>query len=162
MLGLLHRFRHHVSLSAALVVVGGLLPQAGAVAAQGHTAPRIAPAVRDLTTVPYVAKAPSVARIGRSAGVGQASFYGRGDGFAGRKTANGEVFDPAQLTAAHRTLPLGSRLKVTNLANHKSVVVRVNDRGPYAKGRILDLSYGAAQRLGMIQAGHAQVALERV
>jgi len=77
--------------------------------------------------------------------VGNASWYGKS--FHGRATASGEDFDMFELTAAHRQLPLGSFVRVTNLHNGKTVVVRVNDRGPYIKGRILDLSYGAARML---------------
>lgn len=77
--------------------------------------------------------------------VGNASWYGKS--FHGRATASGEDFDMFELTAAHRELRLGSLVRVTNLHNGKSVVVRVNDRGPFVKGRILDLSYGAARML---------------
>lgn len=90
--------------------------------------------------------------------IGIASWYG--PGFHGRLTASGEVYDQYQLTAAHRTLPLPSFLRVTNLANQRSVVVRVNDRGPYHGNRIIDLSYAAAQRLGFD--GLAKVSLETV
>ena len=89
---------------------------------------------------------------------GMASFYG--PGFEGRATASGERFDPADLTAAHRTLPFGTRVRVTNLDNGRSVVVRINDRGPYAKGRILDLSLAAARALDMLHRGTARVRLE--
>lgn len=73
------------------------------------------------------------------------------------RTASGERMNPAGLTAAHRTLPLGSKVKVTNQRNGKSLVVRINDRGPFIKGRVLDLSKGAAGRLGFIGAGHTKV-----
>ena len=86
---------------------------------------------------------------------GKASWYG--PGFAGRKTANGERFNPRALTAAHRTLPFGTKVRVTNLSNGKSVVVRINDRGPYAGGRIIDLSKAAARRIGMLKQGVARV-----
>ncbi len=84
---------------------------------------------------------------------GLASFYR----LAGYKTANGETFDPNQLTAAHRTLPFGTKLRVTNTKTGKSVIVRVNDRGPFIPGRELDLSYAAAQNLGMVDQGVAKV-----
>lgn len=90
----------------------------------------------------------------RSKGTGLASFYS-----TGVKTANGEAFDPSQLTAAHRTLPFGTKLRVTNLTTGKSVTVRVNDRGPFVDGRVVDLSYSAAQSLGMIEQGVAKVHL---
>ncbi|HSN68449.1 MAG TPA: septal ring lytic transglycosylase RlpA family protein, partial [Thermoanaerobaculia bacterium] len=86
---------------------------------------------------------------------GTASWYG--EEFAGRTTANGEIFDPHQLTAAHRTLPFGTILDVTNPANGRSVRVRINDRGPFVGDRILDLSYAAAAALDMVNAGIAVV-----
>ena len=93
---------------------------------------------------------------------GMASWYGGGDGFAGRPTASGEIFNPAQLTAAHRTLPLGTWLEVENLENHRKVIVKVNDRGPFVRGRILDLSKGAAERIGMLGTGTAEVRIRSV
>ena len=89
---------------------------------------------------------------------GVASWYG--DDFHGRQTASGEVYDMFEMTAAHLMLPLGTVIKVTNLLNGRSVRVRVNDRGPYVKGRILDLSYAAAKRLGMLGAGTTRVRIE--
>ena len=91
---------------------------------------------------------------------GKASWYG--PGFHGKKTANGERFDMNTLTAAHRTLPISSRVRVTNLANGKSVVVRINDRGPYHGNRVMDLSKAAAQELGFIRTGTAQVKIEQI
>ncbi|NHB57800.1 septal ring lytic transglycosylase RlpA family protein [Acinetobacter sp. 194] len=91
---------------------------------------------------------------------GVASWYGRQ--FHGRKTANGETFDMNGLTAAHRSLPLNCYIRVTNKDNGKSVVVRVNDRGPFHGNRVLDLSYGAAKSLGITNAGTARVNIERV
>jgi rare lipoprotein A (peptidoglycan hydrolase) len=90
--------------------------------------------------------------------IGMASYYG--PKFHGRPTSSGEIFDMYKLTAAHNTLPLGTVVKVTHLANNKSVVVKVNDRGPFIGGRILDLSYGAAQELDMIQEGVARVRID--
>ncbi len=89
---------------------------------------------------------------------GEASYYD--DEFAGRTTSSGEVYSPGGLTAAHRSLPFNTRLRVTNLENGLSVVVRVNDRGPWKAKRIIDLSREAARRLKMIGAGTAQVRLE--
>lgn len=83
---------------------------------------------------------------------GKASFY-----WEGRKTANGERFRPGGLTAAHRTLPFGTKVRVTNLRNGRSVVVRINDRGPFIKGRSIDLSRGAATVIGMLGQGVAPV-----
>jgi rare lipoprotein A len=89
---------------------------------------------------------------------GIASYYGQS--FAGRRTASGERFDPRKLTAAHRELPFGTRVRVTNLANGRSVTVRINDRGPYAGGRVVDLSWEAARELDMLRSGVARVRLE--
>lgn len=90
---------------------------------------------------------------------GEASWYG--PGLYGRKTASGEVLRPGTMTAAHRTLPFGTCLRVTNLENGRVVEVRVNDRGPYAAGRILDVSESAARTLGMHGKGVTRVRLER-
>lgn len=91
---------------------------------------------------------------------GQASWYG--EPFHGRRTSSGEIFDMYRLTAAHRTLPLGTRVLVTHLENGRSVEVRINDRGPFKRGRIVDLSYAAAQRLGALGAGIFPVRLRVV
>lgn len=89
---------------------------------------------------------------------GISSYYG--ETHHGRKTASGEVFNMHAHTAAHRTLPLGSRIQVTNLSNGKRITLRVNDRGPYTKGRILDVSQGAAKALGMLKSGTAKVHIQ--
>ena len=94
------------------------------------------------------------------AGTGEASYYG--DELAGRPTASGEPFNPNRLTAAHRTLPLGSKVRVTNIRNGESVVVRVNDRGPYSGQRVIDLSYAAAREIGMLRSGTAPVRIELI
>ncbi|MFM7641698.1 MAG: septal ring lytic transglycosylase RlpA family protein [Cyanobium sp.] len=94
----------------------------------------------------------------RSVQVGQASWYG--PGFFGNRTASGEVFRPGTLTAAHRYLPFGTKVRVTNLYNGRSAVVRINDRGPFSGGRIIDLAHGAAQVLGLTASGVADVRLE--
>ncbi len=93
-----------------------------------------------------------------NAGSGEASYYS--DELAGNATASGEPFDPSKLTAAHRTLPLGSRVRVTNETTGRSVVVRINDRGPYHERRIIDLSWAAARRIGLHRTGKARVKLE--
>lgn len=95
-----------------------------------------------------------------SAAEGIASFYGGRE--HGGPTASGERFNMHAMTAAHRTAPLGSHLRVTNLKNGRSVVVRINDRGPFVKGRIIDLSRAAADRLGFVSAGLTRVSVERV
>ncbi|WP_322082097.1 septal ring lytic transglycosylase RlpA family protein [Burkholderia sp. BCC1972] len=90
--------------------------------------------------------------------MGRASWYGRD--FHGRRTANGERFNMNAFTAAHRTLPLSSYIKVTNSSTGKWVVVKVNDRGPYKRGRVLDLSYAAAKVIGLVHAGTGRVKIE--
>jgi rare lipoprotein A len=92
--------------------------------------------------------------------IGRASWYG--EDFQGQQTASGEDFDMNKLTCAHRSLPLGSLIRVTNLRNHKSVVVRVNDRGPMPENRVVDLSYAAARFLGFSSRGTAPVRLDLV
>jgi rare lipoprotein A len=103
----------------------------------------------------------SVANSGHSYSLqGTASYYG--GKFHGRKTASGERFNQEALTAAHKTLPLGTQVRVTNLRNGESVDVKINDRGPYHKGRVIDLSKGAARELGMLGAGTAKVKVELI
>jgi len=121
-----------------------------------QTAPIFAPAP---AAVPEAAPAPEAAlqryeEIGR----GVASYYG--NELAGNRTASGERFNPNGLTAAHRSLPLGTKLRVTNLSNGEDVIVRVNDRGPFAKSRLIDLSLGAARDIGMVRTGTARVTVE--
>ena len=111
-----------------------------------QTAPIYAP-VLELPQPQYV-------EIGR----GVASYYG--NELAGNRTASGERFNPNGLTAAHRSLPLGTKLRVTNLSNGEDVIVRVNDRGPFAKSRLIDLSFGAARDIGMVRTGTARVTVE--
>lgn len=89
---------------------------------------------------------------------GTASYYGKAH--HGKRTASGERFNQNALTAAHRTLPFGTRVKVTNLDNGRSVVVRINDRGPFGRGRIIDVSKAAAEQLNMLRSGTAPVRLE--
>ena len=78
------------------------------------------------------------------------------------RTASGEMMNPAAMTAAHKTLPLGSKVRVTHSRTGKSIIVRINDRGPFIKGRVIDLSKGAARKLGFISAGHAKVCISRM
>ncbi len=89
---------------------------------------------------------------------GMASYYGKD--FHGKKTANGEIFNMYALTAAHKSLPFDTKVRVTNLQNNRSVVVRINDRGPFVKGRIIDLSYAAAQKIDMVAMGTVKVKIE--
>ena len=90
--------------------------------------------------------------------IGISSYYA--DDFHGKLTANGEVYDMYGLTAAHKTLPINTIVRVTNLDNEKSIILRINDRGPYIKGRILDCSYGAAKKLGFLTNGTTKVRIE--
>ena len=90
-------------------------------------------------------------------GSGMASYYG--NELAGKRTASGEKFDPHGLTAAHRTLAFGSKVRVTNLANGKDVIVRINDRGPWGGGRVIDISLGAAKKIGLHKSGTAKVSM---
>jgi rare lipoprotein A len=89
---------------------------------------------------------------------GKGSYYA--DKFQGRPTASGETFSQHKMTAAHRTLPFGTKVKVTNLANGRSVNVTINDRGPFAPGRIIDVSKKAARKLGMVNAGVASIEIK--
>lgn len=86
---------------------------------------------------------------------GMASFYS--ESYNGRKTANGEIYNSSKLTAAHKKLPFGTKVKVTNLSNGKSVKVRINDRGPFVAGRIIDLTRNAAKKIDMVNAGVVKV-----
>ena len=95
--------------------------------------------------------------VSTNGGGGLASFYTEGT-----KTANGETFNTRELTAAHPTLPFGTKLRVTNVTTGQSVTVRVNDRGPYVPGRVVDVSYSAAEQLGMVKGGIAKVKLDVV
>ena len=88
---------------------------------------------------------------------GMASYHG--NELAGNRTANGERFDPGELTAAHRTLPFGSMVRVTNMSTGDSVIVRINDRGPFSRGRVIDVSHAAAREIGMQRSGTARVKL---
>ena len=97
---------------------------------------------------------PSVVQVS----TGEASWYG--PGFFGNRTASGEVFRPGTMTAAHRSLPFGTKVRVTNLWNDRSAVVTINDRGPFIAHRVIDLAHGAAHELGLISSGIAQVRLE--
>ena len=92
--------------------------------------------------------------------LGKASFYG--DEFHGRMTSDGSIYHRDSLTCAHRSLPFGTLLKVRNMKNGREVIVKVNDRGPFIKGRVIDLSYAAAQEIGMVKSGVARVELKNV
>jgi rare lipoprotein A len=106
-----------------------------------------------------VAQAEPAKTSGKVVQSGPASWYG--PGFHGRKTASGETFNSNDMTAAHRTLPFGTKVRVTNSRTGKSVIVRINDRGPFIRGRIIDLSRAAAGKIGMVSSGHAAVCMVR-
>ncbi len=128
---------------------------ASAALAQAPKAAPAAPAVPPAATAP--AATPS---SGAHTMEGTAAFYN--SRLNGRKTASGQIFSNAGLTAAHNTLPFGTKIKVTNVKNNKSVVVRVNDRGPTTPGRVFDLTRAAAAKLGYLKAGTAEVKAEIV
>jgi rare lipoprotein A len=126
--------------------------------AQPERAPEPAPPT-PAPTVPPPAAPPSAGDTAISTQQrGRISMYG--NEFAGRKTASGEPFNPTALTMAHRTLPFGTRVRVTNLENQRSVEVVVNDRGPFVSGRIADLSEAAARRIGMVADGVVEALLD--
>jgi rare lipoprotein A len=131
--------------------------------AQLERAPEPAPATPAPPTpappIPSLPAPPSSGDTARSTQQrGRISMYG--NDFAGKKTASGERFDPTALTMAHRTLPFGTRVRVTNLENQRSVEVVVNDRGPFVSGRIADLSEAAARRIGMVADGVVEALLD--
>jgi len=118
----------------------------------------VAAGVLLLTLVGCAGSRPGAVESDSTVQHGKASYYS--DSLQGRPTASGEPYDRAKLTAAHRTLPFGTRVLVTNLGNGESVELRINDRGPFVKGRIIDLSRRGAQALDMIQLGVIEVSVE--
>jgi rare lipoprotein A len=150
--------RTFVATVTIAAIVAGCAQQA--VAPEAPAAPPAAPAPTS-PAPPAPSSPPPAPKTGVETGDvlrGRVSLYG-GD-FAGKTTASGETFDPDGLTMAHRTLPFGTRVRVTNLENQRSVVVTVNDRGPFVAGRIADLSLGAARQLGMVADGVVDAVLE--
>ena len=142
--------------TAALLGFGGMaLPKVAVPVAIAATLP----ATEALAAVPApeVAVAPPAVQ---DAEVVEASYYG--DGFAGRPTASGEIFDPQLLTAAHKTFPLGSIVQVTDAASGRTVTVRINDRGPFHGDRAIDLSEAAAEQIGMLASGTGKVVLRLI
>ena len=138
-----------------------MLAFAGLAQAQSPAAPAapvVPPAV--IKAAPAAATAAAAATSGGDVIEGKLAYYGRK--FAGRKTASGERFNPGAMTMAHKTLPFGTRVKVTNLKNKRSVTVRVNDRGPTTADRIGDVTVAAARKLGFVRAGLADAKLEVV
>jgi rare lipoprotein A len=150
--------------SAAMLAVAGLISSVPVQAAEAPAVERIESLAETVTaldeTVAIADPVAAEAKIYKAIGQGTASYYGRE--LAGNRTASGERFNPAGFTAAHRTLPLGTKLRVTNVANGRSVIVRVNDRGPFVGKRLIDVSLGAAQEIQMTRSGTAQVRLELV
>ena len=118
----------------------------------------VAPKAPVVVQPPVVAPPKPAKTLVVSTSTGEASWYG--PGFFGNRTANGEVFRPGTMTAAHRTLPFGTKVKVTNLRNGKETIVRINDRGPFIGQRVIDIAHGAAHHLGLVSSGIAQVRLE--
>ncbi|MGF1677081.1 MAG: septal ring lytic transglycosylase RlpA family protein [Rivularia sp. (in: cyanobacteria)] len=147
-----NRLRRLVGKASPLYTIDGLPPELTAV----QTNPEKQPTARKITSKKPPTKVAS--RTGGRSYRGMASFYGY-DG-SGNKTASGERFNPEKMTAAHRSLPFGTRVRVTNVNNGRSVVVRINDRGPFIRGRIIDLSHGAARVIQMIGRGVAPVKIE--
>jgi len=146
-----------IPVSAALAILGLAFPFS--IHAQTPSAPANPAAVTAPAAAP--APAPAAAPVAPAVGMeGLAAYYS--DRLDGRKTASGQVFDQSKLTAAHPTLPFGTMVKVTNTRNNRSVVVRINDRGPTQAGRVIDLSRAAASKLGMLRSGLAPVKLEVV
>jgi len=148
------------------IALAGLMWMGGCTSRIYSTPPASKPGasgVYDSKTRPYTVMGRTYYPLKSARGydeVGMASWYGRD--FHGRKTANGQVYDMYGLSAAHKTLPLGTRVRVTNLSNNRSAVLTVNDRGPFVRGRILDLSYGAAKRLGTVDQGVVRVRITAV
>lgn len=143
--------------TAALLGFGGMaIPKVAVPVAVAATAvPATAQAI-ELVAKPK-AQVPDEPPLAHDVETVEASYYGHG--FAGRPTASGEIFDPSLLTAAHKTFPLGTLVKVTEALSGKSVVVRINDRGPYHGDRAIDLSQAAAEQLGIVTTGTGKVAL---
>jgi rare lipoprotein A len=152
--------------SAVALALAGLVtsaPALGVSPAQGERIDALSAVVASLpeNLVPVeVAASPEAQDSFEVIGSGEASYYGRE--LEGNRTASGERFDADALTAAHRTLPLGTKLRVTNEANGRSVVVRVNDRGPFVGRRVIDLSLAAAHKINMVRSGKARVTLARL
>lgn len=146
--------------TAALLGFGGMaIPKVAVPVAVAATAvPATAHAV-EMIAEPK-ARMPDEPPLAHDAETVEASYYG--DGFAGKPTASGEIFDPNLLTAAHKTLPLGTLVKVTEAVSGRSVVVRINDRGPFHGDRAIDLSEAAAEQLGIIAAGTGKVAISLI
>jgi rare lipoprotein A len=160
------RLRRQGMPRAVALAVAALLSSAPthAVAGEGPVSPRLEMLQEVVASLPeqdsaaMSQKVEAVEQAFEAAGQGEASYYGRE--LQGNRTASGERFNAEGFTAAHRTLPLGTKLRVTNLANGRSVIVRVNDRGPFVRSRLIDVSLGAAREINMVGSGRARVKLE--
>jgi rare lipoprotein A len=166
MIATMRKSATHGLVAAALVALTASGPAQAVSTADTARVANLASVVAELPeqTAPLFVPAPEAAAPQASAGRyeeigrGVASYYG--NELAGNRTASGERFNPNGMTAAHRSLPLGTKLRVTNLSNGQDVIVRVNDRGPFAKSRLIDLSLGAARDIGMVRTGTARVSVE--
>jgi rare lipoprotein A len=142
-----------LSLAACFILLVSLITGCGALKTVSKGAVGAASISAKVLTYPI-----SALRNKKDTYVGLASWYG--DKYHGRRTSNGEIYNQYKLTAAHRTLAFNTLVKVTNLKNGKSVIVRINDRGPFVRGRIIDLSYAAAKEIGMLDDGVQKVELK--
>jgi rare lipoprotein A len=150
-----------MKLIRSCVALGSVALALSSAYAQSASAPAATPAPAAPAPAPAPAPVPAApAAAATEAAQGKVAHYGAK--FNGRKTASGEVFNSNAMTMAHKTLPFGTRVKVTNVANGKSVVVRVNDRGPSTPDRVGDLTTGAARKIGMTKAGVVEAKLEVV
>jgi len=155
------RLRRRGTRLAVTVALAGLLSSGPVQADERAAGDRIASLTETVAALDETIQiAPKAEAVYEMIGQGEASYYGHE--LAGNRTASGERFNPYGLTAAHRTLPLGTKLKVTNIANGRSVIVRINDRGPFVRSRLIDVSLGAAREINMVRSGKAQVRLELV
>ena len=155
--------RRGTQLGVTLAIVGLMIPgpvQADELAAGDRLASLTATVATLDETIQIAPPEEKAEAVFEMIGQGEASYYGHE--LAGNRTASGERFNPNGLTAAHRTLPLGTKLRVTNISNGRSVIVRINDRGPFVGNRLIDVSLGAAREINMVRSGKAQVRLELV
>lgn len=160
------RVPHFLGAAALLMAPLGSVAPALAASSSPLSTPAADAVIRDVTPAPawedrFLRQMPAAPKGHlqlASSYVGQASWYG--PGFYGNRTANGEIFRPGTYTAAHPRLAFGTRVRVTNLNNGRSAVVRINDRGPFVGGRIIDVAHGAAVDLGLTASGTANVKLE--
>ncbi|MDC0336545.1 septal ring lytic transglycosylase RlpA family protein [Pseudodesulfovibrio sp.] len=157
--------RHIIVLIVTLAVLGmaGCSKRIYSTPPSSSTKPVSLPKNYDPKTNPYTVMGKRYYPLKSAAGydeVGKASWYGKD--FHGKKTANGYIYNMYGVSAAHKTLPLGTQVRVTNLENNRSVVLTINDRGPFVHGRILDLSYGAAKALGSVERGVVKVRITAI